>query len=85
MPNACMTLDVTPSSQDICQGSEAAYVVSVGTSFTAPVNMSAVGNPAPSTAVFSPNPVVTLPSTTTLTIANTAAVTPGITSYHYRG
>ncbi|MDA0243313.1 MAG: M36 family metallopeptidase [Chloroflexi bacterium] len=77
MPNACMTLDVTPSSQDICQGSEAAYVVNVGTSFTAPVNMSAVGNPAPSTAVFNPNPVVTLPATTTLTIANTAAVTPG--------
>ncbi|MBE7528667.1 MAG: hypothetical protein HND44_02430 [Chloroflexi bacterium] len=77
MPQSCLTLGVTPTSQDICQGANAVYVVDIGTAFTPPVNMSATGNPAPSTATFSPNPVPTVPNTTDLTIGNTGSVPAG--------
>jgi subtilisin-like proprotein convertase family protein len=77
LPNACLTLDVTPLSQNICQGQTATYTVSVGTAFTTPVDMSASGNPAPTTAVFTPDPVPSVPSTTDLTIGNTGTAPVG--------
>ncbi|HUM71620.1 MAG TPA: M36 family metallopeptidase, partial [Chloroflexota bacterium] len=47
MPPSCQGLDVTPTSQDICQGETAVYTVGVGEAFTPPVTMSATGNPVP--------------------------------------
>ncbi len=77
MPQSCLTLGVDPTSNDICQGQTAVYTVDVGTAFTPPVDMSATGNPAPSTATFNPDPVITVPDTTDLTIGNTGSVAAG--------
>ncbi|GIK55951.1 MAG: hypothetical protein HND44_14210 [Chloroflexi bacterium] len=76
-PLFCQGLDVTPTSQDICQGETAVYTVGVGEAFRPPVTLSATGNPAPSSASFEPNPVTAVPATTELTIANTGAVAAG--------
>lgn len=77
MPLFCQGLDVTPTTQDICQGETAVYTVGVGETFSPPVTMSATGNPAPSSASFAPNPVTAVPGTTNLTITNTGTVTTG--------
>jgi uncharacterized repeat protein (TIGR01451 family) len=47
--------------------------------------MSASGNPAPSTTSFSPNPVPSLPGTTTLTVDNTSGVATGTYSIEIDG
>ena len=76
--NPDFTLQATPPSQEICAPSNAVYTVNVGSilGFVNPVTLSATGNPAGTTATFSPNPV-TPPGTSTFTIGNTAAGTPG--------
>lgn len=79
IPLACGPLTVTPTSQAICQGETATYDVLVSAAFTPPVDMQVSGQPAGTTATFSLDPVPTVPATTTLTISNTAGVTP--TSY----
>ena len=72
------TLQVTPPSQDICTPSDAVYTVNVGSilGFNDPVTLSAVGNPAGTTANFSVNPVIPAGSST-LTIGNTGAAAAG--------
>ncbi|MCI0398430.1 MAG: M36 family metallopeptidase, partial [Chloroflexi bacterium] len=77
IPSACEFMGVIPASQDICQGQTAEYEVTVGPAYTPPVDMSASGHPAGTTATFSVDPVVTVPSTTTLTIGNTGSATAG--------
>ena len=77
IPPSCELLNPMPSTVDICAGTDAVATIGVGGGFTPPVNMSAMGEPAGTTASFSPNPVVTVPSTTTLTIGNTGGVTAG--------
>ncbi|MGB0384896.1 MAG: M36 family metallopeptidase [Ardenticatenaceae bacterium] len=77
IPPACETLALMPETQNICVGDTASYTVSVGQAFTPPVTMSATGEPAGSSAIFNPNPVTTVPSTTTLTIGDTAGATVG--------
>ncbi|MGB0384698.1 MAG: M36 family metallopeptidase [Ardenticatenaceae bacterium] len=76
-PPACETLAVMPETQNICVGDTASYSVSVGQGFTSPVTMSASGQPAGSSATFDPNPVSTVPTTSTLTISNTASAAAG--------
>ena len=76
MPDACMGVSAAPMSQDICQGSTAAYTISAGAAFTGNVDLSAVGNPAPSSVNFSVNPIVA-PGSSNMTVNNTAAVAPG--------
>lgn len=76
LPGICNTLEITPPSQNICQGDTALYQVNVGVAYTQMVSMSASGHPAPATATFNPNPV-TPPGATELTIANSGAVPAG--------
>jgi hypothetical protein len=72
------TLAADPATQAICTPSNALYDVEVGQilGFDSPVDMSAQGHPAGTTATFVPDPV-TPPDTTTLTIGNTGSATAG--------
>ncbi|MEW5988250.1 MAG: S8 family serine peptidase, partial [Chloroflexota bacterium] len=72
------TLDVTPISQDVCAPTEVVYEVTVGSlmGFTAPVTLSASGQPAGTIATFTTNPL-TPPAKTNLTVSNTASAIPG--------
>jgi subtilisin-like proprotein convertase family protein len=62
----------------VCAGSNLVQDILVGPAFTAPVTLSAAGNPAPTTAVFNPNPANgPLPQNVQLTIGNTASAPAG--------
>jgi hypothetical protein len=76
--SADFTLDATPDEQSICVGDNAVYDVAVGSlgGFGEDVTLSADGEPAGTTANFSPNPV-TPPDTSTLTIGNTGSAATG--------
>lgn len=67
-------LSVSPASAAVCAPAAATFTVNVG--YNGSVTMSATGNPAGTTTNFTPNPV-NGPGSSTLTIANTAAATPG--------
>ncbi len=71
-------LTSTPTALSVCAPDDAAYSVEVGQTldFTDAVTFSASGEPAGTSANFSPNPV-TPGNSTVMTIANTAAGTPG--------
>ena len=71
-------LGTTPGSSTICAGDSADYTVNVGaySGFSNPVTLAASGNPAGTTAGFSPNPV-TPPGSSLLTIGNTGGVAGG--------
>ncbi len=77
MPTACTYLNLDTTAQTVCQGEDAVYTLSVGAGFSAPVALSVAGNPAPTVADFDPNPVNSVPMTSTLTISNTAAAAVG--------
>ncbi len=77
IPQFCEFLGVQPVSQNMCTGDFAEYEVTLGSAFDPAVTMTASGHPAGSSATFSPNPVPTVPSTTTLTISDTLGVSPG--------
>lgn len=66
-----------PPPQTVCQAQNGVFPITVGGAFTVPVTMSVSGNPAPTSALFSLNPVNVVPTTTVLTIGNTGAATPG--------
>jgi uncharacterized repeat protein (TIGR01451 family) len=76
---AGFTLNATPADVSVCAGTQATYTVAVGSvsDFNSPVMLAATGNPSPSSATFSPNPVPTLPGSSTLTIGNTSGVAAG--------
>jgi uncharacterized repeat protein (TIGR01451 family) len=76
---AGFTLAATPHDVSVCAGTPATYSVNVGSvsGFGGAVTLAASGNPSPSTAAFAPNPVTTLPGTSTLTINNTGGVASG--------
>jgi hypothetical protein len=76
--NPDFTQVVTPSGLDICAPADAVYTVNIGSilGFANPVTLSASGNPAGSTAAFSPNPV-TPPGASTFTVGNTGSAAPG--------
>ncbi len=82
--NECGTPGITLSttsdaSQSICVADDASYDLSLGSiaGFSDPVTLAVSGNPNPSTSVFSVNPVISLPGTSTLTISNTDTVIAG--------
>ena len=79
LPLFCQFLDPTPTSLDVCVGSDAVYSIDVNAGYTSPpVAMSVSGNPAGSTAVFAPASVpAPLPNSTTLTISNLTAPNVG--------
>ncbi|MFI4969857.1 MAG: hypothetical protein ACHP7D_06605 [Lysobacterales bacterium] len=74
------TLSTTPPAASVCAGSPATLTVNVGStsSFNSPVTLSASGNPPPTTTTFTPNPVPTLPGSSSLAIGNTAGVATGV-------
>jgi hypothetical protein len=73
------TLNAAPQDVAVCAGSPVDVAVDVGqiAGFNDAVSLSASGNPAPSSVSFTPNPVQTLPGTSTMTVANTAGVADG--------
>lgn len=77
IPLFCEFLGVNPVEIDMCVGDTPEYVVSLGNAFVPNVDMTVDGHPAGTTASFSPNPVTTVPSTTTLTIGNTGSAAVG--------
>lgn len=74
------TLNATPQSASVCAGDPAQFTVDVGSvsGFDSPVTLAASGNPAGTTANFSPNPVPSLPGSSTLQIGNTAGAAAGL-------
>jgi hypothetical protein len=77
MPPACSLLVLQPTSLEICAGDVAEYEVTVRSGFTPDVTLSVAGHPPGTIAAFSPNPVTAVPTTSTLTIDNTAAAASG--------
>ena len=75
------------ASQSICVASDASYPIVVGSidSFSAPVTLNLTGLPAPANFTFSSNPVPIQPSTTNLTISNTATLTSGTYNLQIQG
>jgi subtilisin-like proprotein convertase family protein len=70
----------------ICAGTDHVQDVLVGPAFTAPVTMSASGNPAPTTIGWSENPVSgPLPETVQLTIGATATAPAGTSTITVTG
>jgi hypothetical protein len=75
---AGFALSVTPSSQSICMPTSAEYEVNVASilGYDEAVTLSAIGQPAGTTATFGTNPVIP-PGTSSLAIGNTAAAAAG--------
>ncbi|MFK8016238.1 MAG: proprotein convertase P-domain-containing protein [Gammaproteobacteria bacterium] len=75
-PDFFVTGDTTMAS--VCAPDDAVYDITIGQAlgFSDPVNMSAAGNPAGTTASFSVNPVIPA-GATTLTIGSTGSAAPG--------
>lgn len=75
---ATFSLEVAPEEVAVCAPDAAVYTVSVGSilDFSDTVALAVSGQPAGTTAVFSENPV-TPSGSSTLTINNTGAATPG--------
>lgn len=72
------TLGTATSTVSVCQPTDAVYTIDVGSigGYSDPVTLSISGLPAGATAVFSPNPVTPI-GTSTLTISNTGLAAPG--------
>jgi hypothetical protein len=78
LPGACAFLSATPVSQDVCAGNSVDYIVDVGPAYSSPpVTMSSGGEPAGTTSSFNPNPVNSVPMSTTMTVATTGATPAG--------
>ncbi len=76
IPASCSFLGSPQPTANICAGQNATYTITLGAAFTPPVTLSATG-PSPSTVSFSPNPVPTVPNSSTMTVSNTAGVAAG--------
>lgn len=78
VPVPDFAMGATPASQEVCVGSNAVYSVQVTSlvGYNSTVALSAAGNPAPTTANFSPASAAA-PYTSTLTIGNTTAAATG--------
>lgn len=76
IPTSCSFLGAPQTSVDICAGQSAGYTITLGAAFTPPVTLSASG-PSPSTVGFSPNPVNSVPGSSTMTVSNTGSVATG--------
>lgn len=72
------TLTVTPTSTGVCVPNNAVYQIDIGSigGYNDPVTLSITGVPAGGIATFGTNPVTPV-GTSTLTISNTAGITPG--------
>lgn len=74
LPAACQFGQVSPPAQAACAGDPVDFEISLGSAWTAPVDLSVSGHPG--TAAFSENPV-DAPGASTLTIEDTAEAAAG--------
>ncbi|MFN8442834.1 MAG: M36 family metallopeptidase [Caldilineaceae bacterium] len=74
LPSSC-TVNVQPTILDVCAPDNAQFTVALGDSFQGAATLSVENLPAGATSLFSVNPI-TAPTTSTLTLGNTAVVTP---------
>ncbi|MEL6865308.1 MAG: proprotein convertase P-domain-containing protein, partial [Bacteroidota bacterium] len=76
-PNPTFTLNLNPSSLDICGGETANYNLNLGSlvGFNQPVQLSALGLPAGANIDFSVNPVTSFPTDVQVSISNLTAAT----------
>jgi Fungalysin metallopeptidase (M36)/Fungalysin/Thermolysin Propeptide Motif len=78
LPAACETIGAVQTVRNICQGDTATYRIGVGDQFTAPpVDLSAAGEPAGTTASFSIDPVASTPGISDFEVTDTAAAAAG--------
>ena len=77
IPPYCGFLLAQPETQNICAGTPAIYEVRAGDGYTPPVTLSTSGEPAGTSVTFAENPLVTVPTTTTMTVGNTGGVPSG--------
>jgi extracellular elastinolytic metalloproteinase len=77
LPASCLFLDSPNPVANICAGQDASYTITAGQAFTAPVTLSAMGNPSPSTVSFTPNPITVIPGSSKMTVTNTTGVAAG--------
>lgn len=77
-PQATCGFDLTLQNpiQEICAPGTATYTIAISDTFSAPVQLSITGLPAPATGTFSQNPAMP-GSTVTLTIENTGTLAAG--------
>ena len=77
---AGFTLSTTPPAASVCAGTPVTFTVNVGSTaaFNSPVTLAASGNPPPSTVGFTPNPVPTLPGSSSMLVGNTTTVAAGV-------
>jgi hypothetical protein len=81
------TLAPTPAETSVCAGTPASVTINAGSTggFNGAVTLSASGNPAPSTVSFSPNPIPTLPGSSTMQVGNTGGVAAGVYPINVHG
>ncbi|MBP9824575.1 MAG: M36 family metallopeptidase [Thermoanaerobaculia bacterium] len=78
VPTSCTFGTVGPDVRVCSTAGSHVQPITVGPAYTsAPVDMSATGNPAGSTVLFSLDPVPTVPNSTNLTVGSLGAVTAG--------
>ncbi len=75
------SLSPTPGSTSVCAGTPALYTVAVGSvsGYNSPVTLALGGNPAASVGTFLPNPVLTLPGSSNLSVATVGVATGNYT------
>jgi uncharacterized repeat protein (TIGR01451 family) len=83
LPPTC-TISVDPPTVDVCTNVDASYAVMAGSSMTGPVTFSVPDKPAGTSVAFSPNPVAAAGSST-LTVSNSAGLSPGEYAFHVTG
>lgn len=79
-PGFALSVTSPPEAEaGICAGDDAIYELNLGSveAFDMPVSLSTIGNPGATTTGFAPNPVPSLPGTSTFTIGNTGGVAAG--------
>ena len=85
VPVACDFLGATPDTVSVCAGTDAVYDITVGAAFETSVLMSTLTPPAGTTSGFDPNPVMTIPGSTELTLGSTGGLAAGTYDFNVRG
>ena len=84
-PVACDFLGATPTTTQICAGDDAIFDVVIGGAFSPPVTLSTVGAPAGTSSGFVPNPVMSVPNDSQLTLGSTGGLAAGTYDFDIRG
>lgn len=84
-PVACDFLGATPTTTQVCAGDDAIFDVVIGGAFSPPVTLSTVGAPAGTSSGFVPNPVMSVPNDSQLTLGSTGGLAAGTYDFDIRG